>query len=138
MQNARAMTKKTLEKLKKRAEFQAKKNLEFFRNLHFSFILRRNKIVAEGSNIRKTDTFAIKTGRQIFGYNHAEIACIKSFKKTGINPKDCQLVSIRLPRRPGGLLLAACCPNCRRAVKSLGITTIYYSQNDGQFGRLDL
>lgn len=114
-------------------------NENIFRCQHISFVVRRNKVVAEGINLKKTDAFAVRHGFQAWGFKHSETACIKSFKKTGLNPKDCQLINLRLPRASGGVLLGSRpCLACQRAAIKAGFSEVYFSVYGGQFDFIKL
>lgn len=110
----------------------------FFRCIHFSYILRKNKVVANGINIKRTDSQAIIMGYP-YGYLHAEARSIKRLlKKRSIDPKDCQLINIRLARASGGVLLAAPCRRCIRLIKDVGIKNVYFSLETGGFGKISI
>ena len=131
---------KIFKKLEERAKNIIKYSVcdeeKFFRCVHFSFILRRNKILVESFNIKKTDSSAIDMGYP-FGYLHSEAGCIKRLlKNSSIDPKDCKLVNLRLARASGGLLLAAPCPKCLRLIFRTGIRTTYFSINSSSYGKV--
>lgn len=86
--------------------------------LHGATLIYRNKIISCGYN---------------HGYMHAEQACIRN--ALGSKPMQCKthqldLYVCRINRR-GESRMSKPCSACRNFCKKYGITTVYYSTNEG-------
>lgn len=132
---------KKLKKLVQHAKNTVKEGFPaetFFRCIHFAYILRKNKVISTGINIKRTDGKAIVMGYP-YGYLHAEARSIKRLlKNRGVDPKDCQLINIRLSRASGDLLMAAPCQRCIRLIQDVGIKNVYFSLESGRFGKIQI
>lgn len=99
---------------------------------HFSFIVRKNKIVSEGINHeRKTHPLASKYSPE-WGRIHSEMdALIKS----DIAPAELRyydLYNVRIGKS-GRVLLSRPCSNCQRVITDFGFRNVFYTNEFGLF-----
>jgi len=106
------------------------------RTWHFTFILKKQKILTVGYNrFRKTDSFQIRNGYP-YGNIHSEIAAIKAFGRPIRELAGLTIVNIRLSKtysktQSTGILLAKPCKYCSRLLSDLEVGTVYYSVPEG-------
>ena len=93
---------------------------------HFSFILKRNKLICVGWNDTwKTTPLAKRYGYR-FNCTHSELAAIRNFPKPNRFLTECRMVNIRI-RKDGSLGMAKPCPICQSLLKDFGIKEVWYS-----------
>jgi deoxycytidylate deaminase len=100
---------------------------------HFSFLLKRNKVISWGLNQSyKTHPLAQKYGTR-FSSIHSELGAILAFPYKPALLKDCKLVNIRLSGE-GELRLSKPCKSCAKLLDFFGISEIFYSipKEDGE------
>lgn len=125
-----------LEKIAKNLIVQTKTK----RCYHFSFILKKNRIVAIGSNVQKTHPKNLinrktskRTGEDYSQFKHtcSEFSAINRLKTlTNINSKKCTLINIRYDRNMQ-LALAKPCMSCESLLDLFDFKKIIWSNNEG-------
>lgn len=102
------------------------------RSKHFSFLLRKKKIVGFGYN-RSYDTHPIA---HKYGYRfdciHSELDCILSFNHPVRELHKCVLVNLRFLRN-GTLAMSKPCQCCQKMIVGFGIKSVIYTNNAGEF-----
>lgn len=104
---------------------------------HFTFIVRRNKIIVFGVNFyTKTHTINQRYGYQ---YNniHSEGHAVISFPHNRSDLPTYDFYNVRINKR-NEIALSAPCEHCRVLLRSHGIQHIYYTTNEGTFERMSL
>ena len=102
---------------------------------HFSYIVRRNKIICIGVNCsEKTHTLSYKFGYR-FPRIHSELAAIVRFPHSPEFLTKCALVNIRIGRSKK-ILLSKPCRFCTKLISVFGLKEVYYSNQSGEFERL--
>lgn len=109
---------------------------------HFSFILNKKKIVAIGTNQKKTHPTNLKnkkishdTGKDV---SHQKYTCsefnaiIKLKKTTNIDTKKCTLVNLRYDRNQQ-IALASPCMSCKSLLNHYKFKAIFFADNDGNY-----
>ena len=118
-----------------------RRSLEFIhlpdgRTKHFTYILERNKIISFGWNQAfKTHPMAKKYGMR-FLCIHSELHAITNFPYRINTIGNYDLVNVRI-RKTGEVCISKPCIFCQKLISDLGITTIFYSTNEGQFIKYD-
>lgn len=107
---------------------------------HFSFILHKKRIIAIGTNIKKTHPLHLKnrkvsmrTGEDFSDQKHtcSEFnAIIKLKRLTNIDTKRCSLVNLRYDRNKK-LALASPCMSCKSLLNYFQFKSVLYTDNDG-------
>lgn len=101
------------------------------RTFHFSFILRRNKVLAAGHNsYTKTHGFAIRNNIE-HGFMHSEISALKSFQFSLNELSGTTLVNIRLSKCGEYLMMARPCKRCYHVINQLNFSEIWFSTENG-------
>lgn len=102
---------------------------------HFSFLLRRNKVVSIGWNQKnKTHPLTLKYGH-LYKTIHSEVAVIRNFPHRSQHLPDFTLVNIRISREDN-VTISRPCVYCRRLIADFGITDVYYTDEKGNFKEL--
>lgn len=102
---------------------------------HFSFILRRNKVLSFGWNVPfKTHTFALKWQKEYI-FLHSELHAIKNFGEPPIQLEGLTMVNTRIGKS-GLPRLSKPCECCQRALLSFGIESVFFTNNHGGFEQL--
>lgn len=102
--------------------------------LHFSFIMKKKKIVAFGyNNAWKTSPLAGKFKHR-FDCIHSELMAIKNFPYHISELSRFTFVNVRL-RKSGTVALSKPCNCCARMLDAFGISEVYYTTNNGDFVR---
>lgn len=102
--------------------------------LHFSFIMKKKKIVSFGyNNAWKTDRLAAKFGHR-FNCLHSELMAIKNFPYHISELSEFTFVNIRL-RKNGEIALSKPCECCERMLDAFRVSEVYYTTNNGDFVR---
>lgn len=102
--------------------------------LHFSFIMKKKKIVSFGyNNAWKTSSLAAKYGHR-FSCIHSELMAIKNFPYHISELCNFTFVNVRL-RRNGDIALSKPCQCCSRMLDAFGISEVYYTTNQRDFVR---
>lgn len=102
---------------------EARENMDLakFRCKHFSFLLRKNKILSVGVNQQyKTHPLAAKYGHR-FSSIHSEVHAISNWKHS---LHECILLNIRLDKW-GNLRYSEPCPYCKKFLNDLNIPCVY-------------
>jgi deoxycytidylate deaminase len=111
------------------------KNLPRSKNKHFSFIIRRNKILSFGYNDGwKTSPQSQKNGYR-FNSIHSELASLIKYRSDYSQLRKCKLINLRI-NRFGEIGMSRPCANCMKFITSLGINRIYYTNREGNFVKL--
>lgn len=107
------------------------------RQKHFSFIMRKNKILSFGyNNSRKTDPLAARFGHR-FAAIHSEIMGVKNFQYPVGELENCTLINIRLLNDEGrSLALSRPCEFCQKLLGVFNLHTVIYSNEEGGFSTL--
>lgn len=96
------------------------------KNKHFSFIVKRSKIVSFGWNQpNKTHTMAAKFGYK-FPYIHSELSAIKNFPHPNSHLDGLTLINVRIDKR-GKINMAKPCKNCMNLIRFFGIRQVIYT-----------
>lgn len=109
---------------------------------HYSFIIKKNKIISIGQNNTKTHPINLKN-RKIskktgVDFSHEKHTCsefnaiLKLKKLTNINTKKCELVNIRINKN-NNLDFSKPCMSCENLLKYFEFKSICWSNNDGEF-----
>lgn len=102
------------------------------RHKHFSFIVKRNKILSVGYNLSfTTHPLSHKYGYR-FSNIHSEMKAILDFPYPPTYLRDCTLINIRI-MADGSVGLSKPCSKCQKLLKDFSITNIYYSVNGSRF-----
>ena len=114
---------------------------------HFSFILYKNRIVAIGSNNKKTHPtnlknpkISTKTGENFSDqkFTCSEFSAILKLKRlTNIDSKKCTLVNIRYDRNKK-LALAKPCMSCDNLLRYFLFKKIYSTNNKGEYEEISI
>lgn len=97
---------------------------------HFSFIIKRNRIISLGWNLqKKTDTFAHKF-KYKHPFIHSELMAIKNFPYPPTELYKCKMINIRLNNNKQ-LRLSKPCKNCQNLLNFFELKEIWYSHNNG-------
>ena len=96
---------------------------------HFSFIVRKNKILSVGWNDTKTNPLSNK-----FDYwtdsTHSELSAIKRYEYDLDILKDCVMYNIRL-NKARQLVLSKPCDGCQQLIKHFRVGYLIYSTHQG-------
>ena len=126
------MLSQTLQRAIRRLAFRYVDKIES-RKCHFTFIVRRNRIISFGFNrIYYTHPLANKFE---FRYNdiHSELAAICRFPHSLKELKDYDIINVRLKRDNNLYGLARPCSKCIKMLHYYGVFEIYYSNEMGGF-----
>ena len=106
-------------------------------NLHFSFIVRQNRIVAAGFASKKTDPYAKRAGYR-FANIHSELSVIKQFG-LDYDFRGLTLVNTRVMRNLKSFGMSRPCHICSGWITSLALPfkDIYYTDLTGEFQLLE-
>ena len=104
---------------------------------HFSFIIKRNKIISEGFNSNKTHTFATRFNHK-FQAIHSELSAIKNFPYPLSKLKYYKIVNVRLTKKGKGVFLSRPCASCYNLLKFFDIKEIWYSTNSANFSKMEI
>ena len=100
--------------------------------LHFSFILKKKKIISFGyNNAWKSNPYALKYGHRFLAI-HSELMAIKNFPYRISDLVDFTFVNVRL-RKNGEIALSKPCECCQRMLIAFNINEVYYTTNNGDF-----
>lgn len=104
------------------------KHLPESREKHFSFIIRRNKILSIGWDSYKTHPLSAK-----FGYwgevTHAELSCLLNYNA----PYQLNKLTFVNVRVSGGM--AKPCANCMRLLKKYGVEEVWYTNPETEWAK---
>ena len=96
---------------------------------HFTFILKKNNVIACGRNSAyKTHPLARKFNYRFFCI-HSELAAVLNFPFPVAKLRDFDIINIRI-RKNGSPGLAKPCNCCRLMLKSFGVSRVYYSDDN--------
>lgn len=110
-------------------------NIVVGRHKHFSFICRRNTILAFGySRKHKTHPALRQFSYKSYSGIHAEFDVLR---KLNFDVSGTYLINVRM-NKDGALMLSRPCPCCTRMLIDRGVRTVYYSGNDQRFHRLNI
>lgn len=103
------------------------------RHKHFSFITRKNKIIAFGWNQSfKTHPLAAKYGHR-FNSIHSELHAIKNFPYPISELRDYTLINARYSPGEKKLTLAKPCSKCIYFLSCFSFREVLYTDNKGDF-----
>lgn len=104
---------------------------------HFSFLLRKNKIMSFGMNhITKTHPLVVKY-EYPYPFIHSELSSIVRFPGPSHELRNCTLVNIRLGKR-NDILLSRPCRCCQKIIVAFSINKVVYSNEYGLFEEFNL
>ena len=115
------------------------RDVSFFPNVRIvAALYKRNKLISLGCNQNKTHPMQLEFNRwdnphKI--YLHAEIDAIRKAKSLGENIEGCDIYVARILRN-NSLALAKPCKGCFKCIKDHGITNIFYSIKDYEYGTI--
>ena len=98
---------------------------------HFSFLIKRNKIICYGWNKRFKTHPKAALFQCRFAAIHSELDVINNFGRLK-DLKKCTLVNIRLKK--GQLAISKPCQRCQQMLIFFGINDIIYSVSGGFYG----
>ena len=104
---------------------------------HFSFICKRNRIISMGMNSQKTTHTLLKRYNYYMEGIHSELDCYIKIRWMDINYSKCVLINVRI-NRFGQIKMSKPCSCCLSLIKEIGINTVYYTTNEGDFYKLKL
>lgn len=100
---------------------------------HFTFIMRRNAIIAFGYNqVFKSHPIANKFLHR-FSDVHSELAAILQFPYPIVDLKKYQMINMRIRRDNGKLGMAKPCSNCIKMLSFFDIKSIIYTNREGEW-----
>lgn len=103
------------------------------RKRHFTFIVKRNKIICYGYNrIFHSHTLSDQYDYR-FADIHSELASILKFPHPIKRLKDYDFVNVRIRRDNGLFGLARPCIKCIEMLSNFGVSQIYYTNELGSF-----
>lgn len=113
---------------------------QIFKFNHFAFIWHKNKLVSIGKNDpvsthRKALYFGERYNIEKFKrwpFIHAEISAVSKCWGRCVLDKSYSLVVIRIDKN-GKLNNSQPCKNCSQILEAIGITKIYWSEDNGEF-----
>lgn len=104
---------------------------------HFTFIVRRNAVMAIGWNDGfRTHPLAARYGHRYEGI-HSELMAILQFRYSLAELQAYEVVNVRI-KSDMGLGNAKPCSCCTRLLKDFGIQNVWHSNDDGQMERIAL
>ena len=115
------------------------------RSLHLSFIIYKKRIIAIGQNSKKTHPINLrnpkisKEGVDISSFRGvcSEWSALRQLKNlTNIPAKKCSLINIRI-NKLNEIRNSRPCNSCVPLLLFFGIDNIYYSDETGEFKRLE-
>lgn len=128
------MNGNTLDKLIKRS-FDLIDLVPHEKNKHFSFILRKNKVLSFGWNlITKTSPLCWRYKYE-YPYIHSESMAIRNFQDIPIALSKCDLVNVRIGKR-GNIAMAKPCDDCMRLLAAFAFRDVYFTNELGEFQKL--
>jgi hypothetical protein len=114
---------------------------------HFSFILKRKKILAIGTNRKKTHPYNLKipkiskeTGEDVSAQKYvcSELDAIRKLKrKTNIDTKKCILINIRYDRN-GNLAYSKPCMSCECLLEKNNFKKIVWTDAEGNYVNVEI
>ena len=102
---------------------------------HITFIIYKKRIVSIGVNYKKTTTIAAQHGYK-YPFQHSELAALKKITFLNYKKSKLVLINIRVSNKDNLILNSKPCKNCKRVIKSFGISSVYYSIDGGEFSCL--
>jgi tRNA(Arg) A34 adenosine deaminase TadA len=107
------------------------------RTKHFTFIMKRNTVIAMGWNLtHKTHPIAHRFSHR-FDSIHSELNALLNFPFPLSKLRDYNIINIRL-RKDGTIGLAKPCKHCYNMLYAFGVKEMIYSINDNQFMHISL
>lgn len=114
-----------------------KKALEFYdlpsgnRCRHYTYILRRNKIVSFGWNKLKTSSFAARL-KYKYPYIHSELDAIRNFPWPLSELSKCKVINLRIGESDRRLMMCKPCEYCEAMLLHFGAGEIWYIDKKGE------
>lgn len=104
-------------------------------NKHFSYILRKNKVLSVGWNIiTKTDPLSWRYKYE-FPFTHSETMAIRNFGDIPITLAKCDLVNIRIGKKQN-VAIAKPCEDCMRLLAAFSFRDVYFTNERSEFEKL--
>ena len=104
---------------------------------HFTYIVRRNKIIVFGVNHdKKTNPINQKYGYR-YPQIHSEGSAIIAFPYSRIELAEYDFYNVRI-NNLGQISMSAPCPHCQTLLRSHGIHSIFQTTEQGRFERFYL
>lgn len=101
---------------------------------HFTFILKRNKVVSVGwNNTIKTHPMAATYGHKFFAI-HSELSALRNFPFPIGELANFDMVNIRI-RKDDTLAIAKPCEACERMLVAFRPRSLWFTNNLGNFER---
>jgi len=97
---------------------------------HFTFVLRRKKVICIGQNQYRTHTFA-RRHKYKYPFIHSELDAVRNFPWPIKELSKCRVVNLRLDMA-GHLTMAAPCEYCLPLLDMFGAKEIWYSNWKGE------
>lgn len=102
---------------------------------HFSFIIKRNKIISLGWNNGYRTHPKSKIYKCRFSTIHSELAAIKNYGGPISDLIDYKLINVRI-RRDGTIGLSKPCDSCMMMLAVFEFREVWYTNNLGEFVEL--
>ncbi len=105
------------------------------RTKHFSFLLRKNKVLSIGWNqADKTHPAAVKYGYR-YPFLHSELHCLIAYTGKLDELQRCVLVNIRFGKR-GDVRMSKPCECCQHVIRAFRIGETFYTNTCGGVSQL--
>lgn len=102
---------------------------------HFSFLVKKNKIISIGWNRKnKTHPLTVKYGHP-YRTIHSEVAVIQNFPHSLTTLSNYSLINIRISREDN-VTISKPCIYCQRLIRDFGIRNVFYTNEYGEFVNL--
>lgn len=98
---------------------------------HFTFIVKRNKILAVGWNTSKTNPMAHFFGHR-YCATHSELCAIKYFIRSFSHLDKFIVVNVRISGG-GAISMSRPCPACQKLLQYYGVDECWYTDVEGEF-----
>lgn len=107
------------------------------RNRHFSFIVRKNRVVSVGWNsFDNTHPIAVRCNYR-YGDVHSELSAVLRYRDGIDSLRRCILVNTRI-NRFGDFRISKPCDKCMLWIPLIGFREIWYTNYHGKFQKLEL
>jgi deoxycytidylate deaminase len=98
---------------------------------HFSFLVRRTKILSIGINSNRSHTAAKKFGHYMNNI-HSELSAIVHFPKSQ-DITRCTLYNVRILKSDNSIAMSKPCKHCKKLIYAFGIKKVLYTNYQGNF-----
>ncbi len=103
--------------------------------LHFSFIVRKNRILSIGfNNKNKSNPLTLKLGYRWYN-THSELSAVVRFKGFPDELRGCSLINVRL-NKDGKVMYSRPCIDCLKLIANFGFKQVFFTGKNGEFDAL--